>query len=381
MRYGVAAGRIPAVPEELDVVVVGAGLSGLHALHLLREQGLRVRAYDEAGNVGGCWWWHAYPGSHLDTESHLYQYFFSETLYRDWGWSERYPAGYEVQRWLRFVADRLDLRRDIRLSTRVLSAQWGEGCWTVRTDRGEAVRARHLVCCTGRRPVEPDVDVADFAGLLLRTAAWPEDGHDLSGRRVGILGTTVATIQLAPTIADTVAHLTVVSDGPRDVAPRRNPLYGWQEREAYKARYAELRDSPPAVEPLSPDRDAMRARIADERLASLLVPEGEDGEDGRVTLDAGWLELFARDDVALLPLAELARVRAEGLELADGTVVALDVLVVADDPGDGPPADLDGPTADAPGLHRVVAPPGGGTVSFDLARRVEAVVAEIGGRG
>ncbi len=99
--------------EDLDVVVVGAGFAGLAALHLLREQGLRVRAYDEAGNVGGTWWWHAYPGSHLDTECHVYQYFFSEALYRDWGWSERYPAGYEVQRWLRFVADRLDLRRDI----------------------------------------------------------------------------------------------------------------------------------------------------------------------------------------------------------------------------------------------------------------------------
>src|ERR1700712_674970 len=168
-------GQNPTVPEDLDVVVIGAGFAGLAALHLLREQGLRVRAYDEAHNVGGTWWWHAYPGSHLDTESHLYQYFFSEQLYRDWGWSERYPAGYEVQRWLRFVGDRLDLRRDIRLSTRVVSARSEEGSWLVRPDRGETVRARHVVACTGRRSVEPEVDAGRFAGLVIRTAAWPED--------------------------------------------------------------------------------------------------------------------------------------------------------------------------------------------------------------
>ena len=280
---------------DLDVAVIGAGFAGLAALHLLRERGLRVRAYDEAHNVGGTWWWHAFPGSHLDTESHLYQYFFAEQLYRDWGWSERHPAGYEVQRWLRFAADRLDLRRDIRLSTRVVEAVH-DGCWTVRTDRGETVRARYLVACTGRLPVEPDVDVSGFGGLVVRTAAWPEDGHDLSRRRVGIVGTPTATIQLAPAVADAAAELTVVADGPRDVVLRTNPLYGWRERDAYKARFAELRDSP-VVEPPGPDREAMRARLGDDRLAPLLVP---DGEAGRVVLDGGWLELFARDDVRLV---------------------------------------------------------------------------------
>jgi NADPH-dependent 2,4-dienoyl-CoA reductase/sulfur reductase-like enzyme len=88
----------PVADAELDAVVVGAGFSGLAVLHLLRSRGLWVRAYDAAGNVGGTWWWHAYPGSRLDTECRLYQYDFSEDLYREWGWSERYPAGYEVQR-------------------------------------------------------------------------------------------------------------------------------------------------------------------------------------------------------------------------------------------------------------------------------------------
>jgi acetone monooxygenase (methyl acetate-forming) len=357
--------------EDLDVVVVGAGFAGLAALHLLHERGLRVRAYDETGGVGGTWWWHAYPGAHLDTECHLYQYSFSETLYRDWGWSERYPAGYEVQRWLRFVADRLDLRRDIALSTRVVAVRPDdEGWWRVRTDRDETVRARHVVACTGRRSVEPDVDVGAFGGLVVRTAAWPEDGHDLSGQRVGIVGTTAATVQLVPWIVDPVAELVVVSSGALDVVRRVNPVFGWQEREAYRARFADLPGE--VVEPVRPDRAAMRARTGDPRL----VP---DGEPGRVLLDDGYLEAFARGHVALVEHADLARVRPEGLELTDGTVCALDVLVVPDDFDAGPPAiaGIPGLATDAPGRHHIVAPAGGGTVSSDLARRVEAVVAEI----
>jgi acetone monooxygenase len=356
--------------EDLDVVVVGAGFAGLAALHLLRERGLRVRAYDEAGDVGGTWWWHAYPGAHLDTECHLYQYSFSETLYRDWGWSERYPAGYEVQRWLRFVADRLDLRRDVRLATRVVSARFEEGWWVVRTDRGETVRARHVVACTGRWSPEPEVDAGGFAGLVVRTAAWPEDGHDLTGRRVGIVGTTAATVQLVPWIADRVAELVVVDSGALDVVRRVNPLFGWQEREAYKARSAELPSE--VVEP-TPDRAAMRARTGDARL----IPTGA---PGRVLLDDGYLEAFDREHVALLDRADVARVGAEGLELTDGRVVGLDVLVVPDDLDVGPPAVADLVEGDAPGLHHVVASAGGGTVVVDLARRVEAVVAEVGSR-
>jgi acetone monooxygenase len=319
---------------EYDAVVIGAGFAGLAVLHLLRERGLRVRAYDAAGDVGGTWWWHAYPGSRLDTECHLYQYSFSEPLYREWGWSERYPAGYEVQRWFRFVADRLDLRRDIALSTTVTDARHDGEAWTVRTDRDGTVRARALVACTGRLPVEPGIDTGSFGGTVLRTASWREDRHDLAGLRVGVLGTTAAAIQLVPKVVDRVARLTVVADGARDVVARSNPVYGWREREDYRARFAALRDAPTPAGP-APDRDAMRARLGDERLAGVLVPVGGAGP---VALDAGWLEAFGRDHVRLVGPGELARVGATGLELTDGAVAELDVLVVTDDPDAGPPA-------------------------------------------
>ncbi|NYD37096.1 flavin-containing monooxygenase [Actinomycetospora corticicola] len=347
---------------DLDVAVVGAGFSGLLALHLLREAGLRAHAFDAAGNVGGTWWWHAYPGSHLDTSCEHYQYRVSEQLYRDWGWSERYPAGYEVQRWFRFVADRLDLRRSLSLRTRVVSAVPDDGVWALETAPGGPVRARELVVCPGRRPVEPAVDTAAFAGLVVRTAAWPEDGHDLTGRRVGIVGTTPATVQLVPWIVDRVASLVVLADGAVDVVRRHNPVYGWQERADYRAHF------PPPGEPgpTPADRAAMRARTEDRRL----LP---DAGSGPVVLDDGYLEAFARDHVTLASLADLVRVDPSGFATTDGTH-ELDVLVVADAFDAGPPA-LDG-IADGPGRHVVVARPDR-TPCVDLQDQVEAVVGTI----
>lgn len=360
---------------EYDAVVVGAGFSGLAVVHLLREQGLRVRAYDAAGDVGGTWWWHAHPGSRLDTECHLYQYAFSEALFREWGWSERYPAGYEVQRWFRFAADRLGLRRDVELSTTITGASHDGERWTVRTDRGAVVHSRSLVACTGRSPREAAADVTAFtAGPVLRTASWREDRHDLTGRRVGVIGATGAAVQLVPWIVDTVAHLTVVADRPRDVARRDNPHYGWRERDAYRARFAELRDGP-LPDPPVPDREAMRARLDDPRLAALLVP---DGAPGPVLLDDGWLEAFGRDHVDLVGAGDVAGVAPRGLELADGSVRELDVLVVTDDPDAGPPAheQLGLPT-DHPALYTVAAPGPGDVPCRHLEREAERVAAAV----
>ena len=108
----------PSTPtEELDAVILGAGVAGLYQLHQLREQGLRVRAIDKAGDVGGTWWWNRYPGARFDSEAYIYQYYFDEKLYKDWSWSEKFPGQPEVEQWLHYVTDRLDLRKDIQFST------------------------------------------------------------------------------------------------------------------------------------------------------------------------------------------------------------------------------------------------------------------------
>ena len=135
----------PSTTEELDAVILGAGVAGLYQLHQLREQGLRVRAIDKAGDVGGTWWWNRYPGARFDSEAYIYQYYFDEQLYKDWSWSEKFPGQPEVEQWLHYVTDRLDLRKDIQFSTAITSAHFDEerGRWTITTD----ARRRH------RRPV------------------------------------------------------------------------------------------------------------------------------------------------------------------------------------------------------------------------------------
>lgn len=372
--------------RELDALVIGAGIAGLYMLHQLREQGLRVRAYDAADDIGGTWWWHGYPGSRVDTECYLYQYLFSEQLYAEWSWSERFPAGYEVLRWLRFLVDRLDLQRDIQLSARIVSAHYDEdrGRWTLRTDRGEAIDTRFVISCAGTDG--PGTDVIEgqdsFAGTILATSCWPEKGPDLTGRRVGVVGVDATGIQLIPKIVERVGHLTVFAGAPQYVLPMANPAYGWQDREAYKARYREFRRTVPYTasgfdEDLAPvrgdpalleelyrdgslrlwratvgassaDRDTvsefvrakMRERLADDpRLVDLLVPTDRFG-DRRVPLDTGYLEVYHRDDVDLVGVRDtpIRRVRPEGIERTDGTVHALDVIVLATGSDAGPGA-------------------------------------------
>src|SRR5271156_92597 len=138
-------------PLKLDAVVVGAGVAGLYQLHLLRAQGLAVKAFDAAADVGGTWYWNRYPGARFDSESYSYQYLFSEDLYKGWSWSEKFPGQAEIERWMHYVADKLDLRRDIVLDTRIAGAQFNEatGRWTVTTDQGQVIDSQFLATCCG----------------------------------------------------------------------------------------------------------------------------------------------------------------------------------------------------------------------------------------
>src|SRR5215471_7258155 len=134
------------VTAKLDAVVVGAGVAGLYQLYRLREQGLSVGAIDAASGVGGTWYWNRYPGARFDSEAYIYQYLFSEELYKGWSWSEKFPSQPEIERWLNYVADRLDLRKDIRFSTTITSAAYNEATqrWTITTDKGDVIDAQFL---------------------------------------------------------------------------------------------------------------------------------------------------------------------------------------------------------------------------------------------
>ncbi len=145
------------VDEEVDVVVVGAGFAGLYMLHKMREIGVSARAFEAGSGVGGTWYWNRYPGARCDVESIDYTYSFSAELQREWRWSERYPAQPEILRYLNFVADKFDLRRDIQFETRVESAIFDDKTnrWVVTTDQGDVVRA-HVLRDGNRLPLDPE---------------------------------------------------------------------------------------------------------------------------------------------------------------------------------------------------------------------------------
>ena len=268
------AGRAPA--RDVDVVVVGAGIAGLYALKRLRDEGLEVQVFEAAADVGGTWWWNRYPGARCDIESMDYSYSFSPELEQEWTWTERYATQPEILRYLNHVADRFDLRRQVRFDTRVTSATWDDdaGRWTVTTDQGDTVSAQFCVMAVGclSAAKDPEIDGIDtFAGPTHHTGRWPHEGVDFSGRRVGVIGTGSSGIQSIPLIARQADHLTVFQRTPNFAMPARNrPLdEAWvQERKAtYRAHRAAVLDSHTGVVVELHDRSAL-AVSDDEREAT-----------------------------------------------------------------------------------------------------------------
>ncbi len=232
---------------ELDAVVIGAGFSGMYQLHLLRDQlGLSVQVLEAADGVGGTWYWNRYPGARCDSESHSYCYGFSEEIVRDWEWSERYPEQPEIIRYLNFVADRLDLKRDIRFNTRVIAAVYDEASnrWHVTTESGEQFTAQYLITAVGclsaaNVPAIPGMD--DFQGRWYHTGLWPHEGVDFQGQRVVQIGTGSTGIQAAPVIAMTARHLTVMQRTPNFSVPARNVPLTADFQQYVKEHFADIR--------------------------------------------------------------------------------------------------------------------------------------------
>ena len=145
---------------DLDVVVVGAGFSGLYLLHKLRNAGFSARVFEAGDDVGGTWYWNRYPGARCDVESLDYSYSFDPRFDEQWKWSEKYATQPEILRYLQYVADTLDLRRDIQFSTRIKQATWDEGekHWRIQTEQGGMVTSRFYVMASGclSTPKTPD---------------------------------------------------------------------------------------------------------------------------------------------------------------------------------------------------------------------------------
>jgi cation diffusion facilitator CzcD-associated flavoprotein CzcO len=284
-----------------DAVVVGAGFSGLYALYRLRELGLRVIVLERAHNVGGTWLFNRYPGARCDIESIEYSYSFSDEVQQEWVWTETMPAQPEIEAYLNFVADRLDLRRDIRFHTTVVAMTFDEGAaeWTVQTAAGESYVAPFVVAATGilSVPLEPTIPGMDsFAGTSLYTSRWPESGADLTGLRVGVIGTGSTGVQLIPVVARQARHLTVFQRSAAYTLPWQVRPFEPGELEELKAHYPQIRaaqrEHPVGAARLSAfsvllemlTKPALKSASAEERLRAV--------DEGGIMGALNWGDLF-----------------------------------------------------------------------------------------
>ncbi len=374
-------------PRAVDVLVVGAGFSGLYALHRLREMGVAVHVIDAGAEVGGVWYGNRYPGARCDIESVDYCYSFSPELVQQWDWTERYPAQPEILRYITHVADRFDLRSGITFDTRVTSAVWDEdnAHWRVRTDLGDELTAGHVIMATGQLAVPqlPDIPgIEDFAGDALHTGAWPQDGYDFADRRVAVIGTGSSGVQVIPQVAKQAGHLTVLQRTAHYIMPAENhpldqeyaaDLKGRFEeyreiarrhpggthrkigttsalehsdeeiRERFEqhwaaggpdilAAYTDLRTDEVAAERIGDlIREKIRSIVADPETAELLCPKGYPFGSKRLVLEIGYYETYNRDNVSLVDVAAdpIERIVPEGVRLRSGRIVEVDTLVFA----------------------------------------------------
>lgn len=229
-----------------DVIVIGAGFSGLYMLHTLRGMGLSARVLEMADGVGGTWFWNRYPGARVDVESIEYSFSFSDEIQQEWNWTELMPAQPEIEAYLNYVADKLDLRRDIQFETRVTSLTFDEeSCeWAVETDVGDSFTAQFVVAATGclSAPLEPDIKgLHRFEGVALYTNRFPREGFDFSGKRVAVIGTGSSGVQCIPVIAAQAGHLHVFQRSAAYTRPANNRPLRPGELEELKAEYDDIR--------------------------------------------------------------------------------------------------------------------------------------------
>jgi len=239
------ASERPQMDLDYDAIIVGAGISGMYQLHLLRQLGLRVRVFESGTGVGGTWYWNRYPGARFDSESYSYGYSFSQELLDEWDWTEHFSPQPETLRYLNHVADKFDLRRDIQFSSRVTATHFDDETrrWDVTLEDGSRHSTRFLVMAIGplSMPTMPRVEgIDDFKGPAFHTARWPHEPISFEGKRVAVIGTGATGVQTIQEVAKTVGHLTVFQRRPNWCTPLHN-------RKIDKAEMAEIRKGYPEL--------------------------------------------------------------------------------------------------------------------------------------
>jgi cation diffusion facilitator CzcD-associated flavoprotein CzcO len=373
--------------RNFDALIIGAGFAGLYQLHCLRDRlGLSVQLLEAAEGVGGTWYWNRYPGARCDSESHCYSYSFSTELEQEWEWSERYPRQPEILRYLNHVADRFDLRRNIRFKARVTAAEYAAAAnlWQVTTETGETMSARFLITAVGCLSTANVANIPGretFEGQWYHTGQWPHEGVEFSGRRVGVIGTGSTAIQAIPVIAEAAAHLIVFQRTPNYSVPARNGPLTPEFQRYLKENYAEIRQKMresvngfdffisdrSALEVPEEERQALfekawergglrfratfrdilvdkaandtaaafirakiRSIVNDPVTAAKLSDIDHPYAAKRPPIDTDYFETYNRDNVSLVDVraAPIERITSHGLKTADSEY-ALDIIVFA----------------------------------------------------
>ena len=370
-----------------DVIVIGAGVTGLYAIYRLRELGLTVQSFEEGDGVGGTWYWNRYPGCRFDSESYTYGYSFSEELLQEWDWKEHYSAQPENERYLNYVADKFDLRKHIRLSSRVSSARFDEteNLWEISIEDGYKAKGKFLITAVGilSAGYVPNFEgIHNFQGKWCHTGRWPKEGIDLAGKRVGVIGTGASGVQLITEIAKEVGHLTVFQRTPNFCAPLRNSTIDPETQKQIKSNYPEIfrmcsesagsfmhKFDPRSAMDVSPQerteqyerlwlqggfakwlanfydvmlpgpanedyaefvRNKIRERVNDPIVAEMLVPKDHMFGSKRLPCESGYYEVYNQDNVSLVDVkrAPIERITSKGV-LTSESEYEVDVLIFA----------------------------------------------------
>lgn len=346
-----------AAPCDYEVIVVGAGVSGIYQIKRLIDQGVHATVLEGNADLGGTWYNNRYPGARFDSESYTYGYSFSKEVLDEWDWSERFSPQPETLRYLNFVADKMALREHMQFGCRVEAMTFDEhtDTWSVTLGDGRTLSSRFVITALGplSTPTLPKIDgMEDFKGASFHPAHWPHEPLDLGGKRVAIIGTGATAIQIIPVVAEQAGHLTVFQRRANWAAPLNNGPLGKREMDDIKTRYDAIFEacarSPAAFEhtpdprsfyDLTPDErrafwdrlydepgfsiwlanfaeifvdekanaefsdyiaERIRQRVDDPKVAELLIPKDHGFGIQRVPLETGYFEAYNRDNVELV---------------------------------------------------------------------------------
>jgi cation diffusion facilitator CzcD-associated flavoprotein CzcO len=374
---------------DYDIIVIGAGFSGMYALYKLRGLGLRLKGFEAGDGPGGTWYWNRYPGARVDIESMIYSYSFDDTLQQEWVWPEHFSPQPDLEVYANHVADRFGIREQIQFGTRVNRLRFDDATsrWHVGTDRGGEVTARFVIAATGSLNATniPGFKGAEsFGGQWYHTSQWPKEGVDFADQRVGIIGTGSTGIQVIPVVAKEAAHLTVFQRTANFSIPSRNrpidPVYerdwkqnygkyremmkstasaavlmgqrmdrsvfdvsdeereeilerAWESRSGFKftGSFKDIRTNIEANEIVAEFvRRKIRQIVKDPEVAELLCPKTHPLGTKRLCLDSGYYETFNRPNVTLVDVRSnpITEITPTGLRTTAGEY-EFDILIYA----------------------------------------------------